>query len=236
METLTDAALADLRRKVSAGDDGLDRLRLVAAPFVPEVRLHLAEDAIVWWARMEAEVGHRLPPPYWASVWAGGQALARYLLDHPQVVAGRRVLDLATGSGLAGIAAALAGAASVTANDIDPYAAAAVALNAGVNGVRVTCADGDLLDSVPRTDLLLAGDVFYDAPMAARVLPFLERVAASGAAVLVGDPGRGHLPVDRMQVVASYRVPTTEAFVDGPVPRVQVLRLACGAPLPGEIP
>ncbi|MEH1013253.1 50S ribosomal protein L11 methyltransferase [Micromonospora sp. CPCC 206060] len=236
METLTDAALTDLRGKVSAGDDGLDRIRLVDAPFVPEVRLHLAEDAIVWWARMEAEAGHPLPPPYWASVWAGGQALARYLLDHPDVVAGRRVLDLATGSGLAGIAAALAGAGSVTVNDIDPYAAAAVALNAQANGVHVTCTDGDLLDSVPQTDLLLAGDVFYDAPMAARVLPFLERTAASGATVLVGDPGRGHLPIDRMQVVTSYRVPTTEAFADTPVPRVQVLRLACGPPLPGEIP
>lgn len=224
--TLTDAAMADLERKMSTvADGGLDRLRLVAVPFVPEIRLHLAEDAIVWWARMEAEAGHALPAPYWASVWAGGQALARYVLDHPREVAGRQVLDFATGSGLAGIAAALAGAASVTANDVDPYAFAVVSLNARANGVEVSITDGDLLESVPQTDLLLAGDVFYDAEMAARVLPFLERVAASGATVLVGDPGRGHLPPGRMQVMATYQVPTTEAFVDSPLRQVQVLRL-----------
>ncbi|MGS2615167.1 class I SAM-dependent methyltransferase [Micromonospora sp. LZ34] len=220
-----DAALTDLEREILAPGGGLDRLRLVRTPFVPEVRLHLAEDAIVWWARMEAHAGRSLPPPYWASAWAGGQALARYLLDHPELAAGRRVLDLAAGSGLVAIAAALAGARQVVANDIDPYAVAAVTVNARANRVTVAATGGDLLDSDGAgVDLLVAGDVFYSAPMAARVLAFLRRVAATGADVLVGDPGRGHLPPDRLTVVADYPVPTTEPSVDSPVRRVQVLR------------
>lgn len=165
------------------------------------------------------------PPPYWASAWAGGQALARHLLDHPDLAAGRRVLDLAAGSGLVAIAAALAGAAQVTANDIDPYAVAAVTVNARVNRVRVAVTADDLLDSAPAgTDLLVAGDVLYDRALADRMLPFLARAAAGGADVLVGDPDRGHLPAGRLAVVASYPVPTTEPTVGSPVRRVQVLR------------
>ncbi|MEU3456053.1 50S ribosomal protein L11 methyltransferase [Micromonospora sp. NPDC006766] len=217
-------ALEDLEREIAAPGAGLDRLRLVAAPFVPEVRLHLAEDAILWWARMEAAAGHRLAPPYWASVWAGGQALARHLLDHPELAAGRRVVDLAAGSGLVAIAAALAGAERVVANDIDPYAVAAVTVNARANRVAVAATDADLLDATVRADLLLAGDVLYDAALAERVLPFLQRAAERGVEVLVGDPDRGHLPPDRLEVVASYPVPTTEPSVDSPVRRVQVLR------------
>ncbi|GAA4577334.1 methyltransferase [Micromonospora coerulea] len=217
-------ALADLEREIALPGTGLDRLRLMETPFVPEVRLHLAEDAIVWWARMEAAAGGRLPPPYWASAWAGGQALARYLLDHPELVAGRRVLDLAAGSGLVAIAAALAGADQVVANDIDPYAVAAVTVNARVNGVRVAATADDLLDSTVTADLLVAGDILYDAALARRVLPFLRRAADQGAVVLVGDPDRGHVPPGRLEVVASYPVPTTEPFVDSPVRRVQVLR------------
>ncbi|WP_433394244.1 class I SAM-dependent methyltransferase [Micromonospora sp. KLBMP9576] len=218
-------ALTELEREIDAPGDGMDRLRLVRIPFVPEVRLHLAEDAIVWWARMEADAGHALPAPYWASVWAGGQALARHLLDHPELVAGRRVLDLAAGSGLVAIAAALAGAERVIANDIDPYAVAAVTVNARANRVRVTATGDDLLDAVPdEVDLLVAGDVLYDATMAARMLPFLCRTAATGTDVLVGDPGRGHLPPGLLAAVASYPVPTTEPAVDSPVRRVQVLR------------
>ncbi|SCL15646.1 Predicted nicotinamide N-methyase [Micromonospora nigra] len=217
--------LAELEREIVVPGAGLDRLRLTPVPFVPEVRLHLAEDAIVWWARMEASVGRRLPPPYWASVWAGGQALARHLLDHPELAAGRRVLDLAAGSGLVAVAAALAGADRVEANDIDPYAVAAVTFNARANRVRVTTSGADLLDSVPAgVDLLVAGDVFYDRGMARRVLPFLHRAAAAGTDVLVGDPGRGHLPAHRLAVVADYPVPTTEPCVGSPVRRVQVLR------------
>ncbi|RKN50675.1 methyltransferase [Micromonospora endolithica] len=221
------AALADLEREIGAPGAGLDRLCLVPTPFVPEVRLYLAEDAILWWARMEAHAGRRLPPPYWASVWAGGQALARYLLDHPDLVAGRRVLDLAAGSGLVAIAAALAGAAQVVANDIDPYAVAAVTVNAQANHVSVVSRGGDLLDSDPvGVDLLVAGDVLYSRGLAARMLPFLHRAAAAGADVLLGDPGRGHLPPGGLAVVADYPVPTTEPAVDTPLRRVQVLRPA----------
>ncbi|MDH6465397.1 putative nicotinamide N-methyase [Micromonospora sp. A200] len=219
------AALSVLAREIDAPGDGLDRLRLVPTPFVPEVWLHLAEDAIVWWARMEAAAGRTLPPPYWASAWPGGQGLARYLLDHPELAAGRRVLDLAAGSGLVAIAAALAGASEVVANDVDPWAVAAVTVNARANGVAVTATEGDLLDGdATGVDLLLAGDVLYDAGLAGRVLPFLRRAAAAGAVVLVGDPDRGHLPAEALEVVASYPVPTTEPYVDSPVRRVQVLR------------
>ncbi|MFI6781669.1 class I SAM-dependent methyltransferase [Micromonospora sp. NPDC050276] len=218
-------ALTELEREIDAPGSGLDRLRLTPTPFVPEVRLYLAEDAIVWWSRMEAAAGHALPAPYWASAWPGGQALARHLLDHPELAAGRRVLDLAAGSGLVAIAAALAGAADVIANDIDPYAVAAVTLNARANRVAVDATGDDLLDGTEtKADLVLAGDVFYDRAMADRMLPFLQRAAAGGADVLVGDPGRGHLPADRLTVLADYPVPTTEPSVDSSLRRVQVLR------------
>jgi predicted nicotinamide N-methyase len=218
-------ALTELEREIDAPGAGLDRLRLMPTPFVPEVRLHLAEDAIVWWARMEADAGHALPAPYWASAWAGGQALARHLLDHPELVAGRRVLDLAAGSGLVAIAAALAGAEEVIANDIDPYAVAAVTLNARANRVAVDANGDDLLDGAEvKADLVVAGDVFYDRAMADRVLPFLQRAATAGADVLVGDPDRGHLPADQLTVLADYPVPTTEPSVDSTLRRVQVLR------------
>ncbi len=219
------SALVDLEREVGRTGGGLDRLSLVPVPFVPEVRLHLAEDPIVWWARMEARAGHALAPPYWASVWAGGQALARHLLDHPDLVAGRRVLDLAAGSGVVAIAAALAGAAHVTADDTDPYAVAAVTVNARANGVTVEATSRDLLDTTPAgLDLLVAGDVLYDRETAARMLPFLFRAAAAGVEVLVGDPGRGHVPPRALAVVADYAVPTTEPAPNSPIRRVQVLR------------
>ena len=182
-------ALADLEREVAEPGTGLDRLRLVAVPFVPEVRLHLAEDPTVWWARMEAQAGAVLTPPFWASAWPGGRAVARYVLDHPDAVAGRRVLDLASGSGLVAIAAGKAGAAAVTANDVDPYALAAITLNARANTVAVTETPRDLLDGDGgNAETVLAGDVFYTGSLARRMLAFLERVAARGDRVLVGDP------------------------------------------------
>ncbi|MDM4719879.1 50S ribosomal protein L11 methyltransferase [Micromonospora sp. WMMA1363] len=221
----TEAALVDLEREIGTPGGGLDRLRLAPTPFVPEVRLHLAEDPIVWWARMEAGAGHALPPPYWASVWAGGQALARHLLDHPDLVVGRRVLDLAAGSGVVGIAAALAGAARVVADDVDPYAVAAVTVNSRANNVTVEVTGEDLLDSTPAgVDLVVAGDVLYDRATAARMLPFLFRVASAGVDVLVGDPDRGHQPTDGLAVVADYPVRITEPASGPPVRRVQVLR------------
>jgi predicted nicotinamide N-methyase len=217
--------LLELEHEVATRGTGLDRLRLVEVPFVPEVRLHLAEDSTVWWARMEARADTRLAPPYWASAWAGGRAVARYVLDHPHTVAGRRVLDLASGSGLVAIAACRAGAAAVTANDIDPYAIAAITLNARTNDVAIAGSHADLLDGDGGdAETVLAGDVFYDQPLSLRMLDFLERVAARGAEVLIGDPGRGHLPEERFEIVASYDLPRADAFVDAQLTRMNVLR------------
>jgi predicted nicotinamide N-methyase len=210
---------------LAANGPGLDRLRLVEAPFVPEVRLHLAQDAIVWWARMEAEVGAELTAPFWATAWPGGQALARYVLDRPVTVAGRRVLDVGSGSGLVAIAAGLAGAAVVTANDVDPYALSAITLNARANGVAVAPCHGDLLDGDGGdADVVLAGDVFYSEAIAKRMGPFLHRAAARGAQVLIGDPGRAHLPRDRMTIMASYPPPAPAAPTEPQISRISVLQ------------
>jgi predicted nicotinamide N-methyase len=210
---------------LKSGVAGMDGLRLADVPFVPGIQLHLAEDAIVLRARMEAAVGRALPAPYWANAWAGGQALARYILDHPDVVAGRSVLDVASGSGLVAIAAAVAGATAVTANDIDHYASAAITLNARANRVAVEVSHDDLLDGDGGgADVVLAGDVFYNGSMAERMLRFLERAAARGARVLVGDPGRPHLPSDRLEVVASYQVSTMDAAEDAEIRETHVLR------------
>jgi predicted nicotinamide N-methyase len=179
-------------------------------PLVPEVRLHTGDEVVELWESTEQSAGRAgagLPPPFWAFPWAGGQALARHVLDHPGLVAGRRVFDLAAGSGLVGIAAALAGAAEVVANDVDPLAVVAVALNAGINGVTIAVEPADVLDTDPAADVVLAGDVFYDRSMAARVLPFLRRAAGRGALVLVGDPQRAHLPRGGLRRVAEHVVP-----------------------------
>ena len=208
---------------VAARADEFDGLRLVCLPFVPQIRLHLADDAIVLRARLEAQVGPGLTP-YWANARAGGQALARSILDHPQVVAGRRVLDVASGSGLVAIAAAKAGAAEVTANDIDPYALAAVAMNAAANAVTVTVNEGDLLDGEGGdAEVILAGDAFYGPELAARMQGLLRRAAARGARVLVGDPGRGHLPDRWLKVLTSYRVRGLGAAEDTELTDVSVL-------------
>lgn len=214
-----------LGRLLESGAGAIDGLRLTAVPFVPGVHLHLASDAVVLKARLEAERGQRLPPPLWADVWAGGQALAHYIIDHPELVAGRTVLDVASGSGVVAITAAVAGAAHVTANDIDPYALAAIALNARSNGVAVAVRPGDLLDGDGEgVDVVLAGDVFYSEPMAARMLSFFARATARGARVLVGDPGRACLPRERFAVVASYPLSMTGAGQDAQVSRAYVLQ------------
>lgn len=181
----------------------------VATPArVPEVRLHLAEDAFALWRLVGAEQGLAdPPPPFWAFAWAGGQALARYVLDHPALVRGRHVLDLASGSGLVAIAAARAGAATVTASDVDPFALAAIALNVELNGVEVGRVPGDLLDGEAGAEVVLAGDVFYERSLAERMLPFLERVRGQGAQVLIGDPSRDFLPRSRLEPLATYEVP-----------------------------
>jgi len=220
-------ALAYLEDEVVPADGpGLDQLHLVDAPLVPEVRLHLAQDAIVWWARMEAESGEVQAAPYWATAWPGGQALARYVLDHPSLVAGRRVLDVASGSGLVAIAAGLAGAAAVIANDIDPYALAAIELNARVNGVQLSSWPDDLLDGDGGdADVVLAGDVFYNDAIARRMGPFLHRAAARGAVVLVGDPGRGYLPADQLATAASYPAPAGAPSMEPQIAAMSVYRL-----------
>ncbi|GAA2904126.1 nicotinamide N-methylase [Actinoplanes cyaneus] len=188
------------------------RAHTVLAPvaFIPEVKLRQAEEPIALWEATEAS-GDEQPPPFWAFAWAGGQALARHILDEPSLVAGRSVLDLATGSGLVAVAAALAGARPVVANDIDPLSLAAAAANAEDNGVAVQTLEGDLLDTDDKYGVVLAGDVFYSREMAGRVLPYLRRAAGRGSLVLVGDPGRAYLPEGLVRR-ATYDVPVTEAL------------------------
>ena len=193
------AAAPDLAAAVRA------RLPLRTTPGVPELRLHLAAPGSGLRELAEAFGGGA---PYWAFAWGGGVALARRLLDRPGEVAGRSVVDLGADSGLAALAAARAGAARVLAVDVDPLAAAAVALNAEANGLAVAFEAADLLDGpAPAADLLLAGDVFYDGALAARVAPFLDRAAAAGCEVWVGDPGRGDLPLHRLERLAAYDLP-----------------------------
>jgi len=186
--------------------------RLVPVPLVPEIRLHQAGDPIGLWQRTEDAAGQAgLNPPFWAFAWAGGQALARYLLDHPETARGRHVIDMASGSGLVAIAAAMAGAAAVTAYDIDPLAADAIRVNSAANGVTVLAVCADVLDQndipAPGTDLVLVADAFYERDLAARAMRFLERARARGARALAGDLGRAYLPRTRLSPLASYDVP-----------------------------
>jgi predicted nicotinamide N-methyase len=204
--------------------------RLAPVPHVPEISLYVADESVPMWEKTEEELGAiGLPPPYWAFAWAGGQALARHVLDHSGIVAGRRVLDLAAGSGLVAIAAAKAGAAPVIAVDIDAFTEAAIALNAEANDVYVEILMQDLLDSavpdIPRYDVILVGDLFYERDTAARALAFLDRNAASGARVLIGDPGRTYLPKDRLTLLAEYSVPVTRELEDMEIKRTSVWEL-----------
>ena len=183
---------------------------VASPPLVPEIRLHLASEVVPLWQATEANLTERgLPPPYWAFAWPGGQALARYLLDHPDLVQGKRVLDFAAGSGLAGIAAAKAGARGVAAAEIDRFAIAAIGLNASLNGVGLELIEADILGGASRWDLVLAGDVCYERPMAERVGQWLAALAAAGTRVLMGDPGRNYLPAKGLSEIARYQVPTS---------------------------
>jgi predicted nicotinamide N-methyase len=184
----------------------------VRPSLVPEVRLRVADDVVALWEAMEEDGGVVLrDPPFWAAAWPGGQALARHVLDEPSLVAGRTVLDLGSGSGLVAVAAALAGAAEVTASEVDPYGRTAVGVNAELNGVGPVRVVGDLLAGPPpAAEVVLAGDVCYDRAMTERVLPFLVAARTAGAEVLVGDPGRPYLPADRLERVAVLDVPETE--------------------------
>lgn len=196
---------------------------LIAPPHVAEIRLHLADQAHDLWLKTEeelAEIG--LPPPYWAFAWAGGQGLARYVLDHPGIVRGARVLDFAAGSGLVGIAAAKAGAASVLCADIDAFCETAIRLNAAANGVTLAFTAVDPIGTDDGWEVLLAGDVFYEKPFAERLWPWLQALRARGAAVLVGDPGRAYLPKHGLAPLATYQVPVTRALEDAEVKRTTV--------------
>ncbi|MBB4568140.1 class I SAM-dependent methyltransferase [Rhizobium leucaenae] len=202
---------------------------LTAPPHVPEIRLHLASEAHDLWLKTEEELeAIGLPPPFWAFAWAGGQGLARYVLDHPDTVAGKRVLDFASGSGLVAIAAKLAGASHVLAADIDPWAETATRLNAAENDVALDFTGDDLIGRIMDVDVILAGDVFYDRDFADRLIPWFRQLAGEDRLVLVGDPGRAYLPKDRLEAEASYQVPVTRALEDSEVKKTTVWRFLAG--------
>ena len=201
--------------------------RLLPVPHAPEIKLYLADEATALWMKTEEELGEMgLPPPFWAFAWAGGQALARYILDHPELVRGRRVLDVATGSGLVAIAAAMAGAARVEASEIDDFALAAIGLNAAENGVTIEVRAGDLVGADEGWDVVLAGDVSYERDMAARMTDWLEGLSRRGALALIGDPGRSYLARDRLSAVAEYRIAVSRDLEDAEIKRTQVWRFA----------
>ncbi|HET6194276.1 MAG TPA: 50S ribosomal protein L11 methyltransferase [Acetobacteraceae bacterium] len=210
-------------------EQGFVRAQTVAnrASLVPEIALHLADEITPIWQATEAWLAeNNVDPPFWAFAWPGGQALARHVLDYPSVAAGRRVLDFAAGCGLAAIACARAGAASVEAAEIDPLARAAIALNAAANDVAVAVLVGDVVGADCRWDLILCGDVCYEAPMTGRILPWLRRMTAQ-AEVWIADPGRAYLPDDGLAAFASYRVPTSLELEDRTERQVTLYRLGC---------
>ncbi len=199
--------------------------RLLSPPLAPDLRLHLADEAVELWTKTEEELGEMgLPPPFWAFAWAGGEALARFLVEHPETVRGKRVLDFASGSGLVAIAAAKAGAACVEASDIDEFAWQAIALNAEANGVEVHVRPGDLTGATDDWDVVLAGDVAYERDMAETVTNWLATLARRGADVLIGDPGRAYLAREKLALQVEYRVPVTRALEDAEIKRTGVYR------------
>ena len=207
----------------------LENTRLQRPPHTPEIELRLADEVTpIWRLTEEALEELGLPPPFWAFAWAGGQALARYILDEPQVVAGKAVIDFATGSGIVAIAAMKAGAARVLAADIDVFCGPAVALNAAQNGVAVDFTDQDLLEAPPPAwaQVILAGDICYEKPLAARVMAWLKAARAAGAEVLIGDPGRSYFPRTGLVKLAEYQVQTTRELEDMEVKKTAVWTLA----------
>jgi predicted nicotinamide N-methyase len=200
--------------------------RLRPVPHAPEISLHVADEATELWQKTEEELGEiGLPPPFWAFAWAGGQALARYILDHPETVRGRRVLDFASGSGLVAIAAMKAGAAEVMACDIDSFAIAAMDLNAKANGVSINPLRADIVGQDRGWDTVLAGDICYERDLADRVIEWLSGLSRRGATVLIGDPGRSYLPKDRLETIAAYEVPVTRTLEDADIKKSSVWRL-----------
>ncbi|MGA0562673.1 class I SAM-dependent methyltransferase [Ancylobacter sp. VNQ12] len=200
--------------------------RLLPVPLVPEIALHLAEESLPIWQRTEEELGEiGLPPPFWAFAWAGGQALARHILDHPEIVRGKRVLDFASGSGLVAIAALKAGAAHVEAADIDRFAQAAIALNATQNAAAdVTILAADIIGTDAGWQVVLAGDIAYERDLSERVFAWLETLSARGADVWIGDPGRSYLPRERLEKQAEYGVPVSRDLEDAEIKHTSVWR------------
>ncbi|MDM7944969.1 MAG: 50S ribosomal protein L11 methyltransferase [Oceanibaculum nanhaiense] len=204
--------------------------RLGAAPLVPELALYLADAVMPLWEMTEADLERQgVPPPYWAFAWPGGQAVARLILDRPELVKARRVLDLGAGGGIAAIAAMRAGALRATANDIDALALAAIALNAAANGVTIDALGRDLLDDVARDwDIILAGDLCYEKPMAGRVMGWLRTAASTGTTVLLGDPGRAYAPADGLYKLGDFAVPVSRDLEDRDIRHTAVWQVLPG--------
>ncbi|HLY14669.1 MAG TPA: 50S ribosomal protein L11 methyltransferase [Candidatus Limnocylindrales bacterium] len=210
----------------------LRHTRLRPVPGLEAIRLHLGDEALPLWHAVQVETGDPdTALPYWAFAWGGGLAIAHYLRAHSEAVAGRRVFDLASGSGLCAIAALRAGAAEVTANDIDPFSEAAIRLNAKANGVRVDFVRGDILDEEPpHAEVVLAGDCWYEAVLAQRVTPWLRRAADRGSLVLIGDPGRRYLPTEQLAELARFEVRTTTELEDLALKQGRVFELQPAPP------
>ncbi|MEM9357330.1 MAG: methyltransferase [Pseudomonadota bacterium] len=219
---------------MTSADPGADRAafirentRILSPPLVPEVQLHLAEESVPLWEKTEEELGEmNVPPPFWAFAWAGGQALARYILDHSELAEGKRVVDLGAGSGLCAIAARLAGAVDVLAADVDPFTPFAIAMNSEINNTQISATTKDLLvEPPPPVDLLLVGDLFYEKELSHSVLSWCQQAARTGALVLIGDPKRSFFPVENFEPVAEYSVPVTRALEDSEIKRTLVWRM-----------
>ncbi len=203
-----------------------ENTRVSAPPHCPEIKLHLADDAVAIWELTEEELGRiGLEPPFWAFAWAGGQALGRYVLDHAETVRGKRVLDVASGSGIVAIAAMMSGARQAVAADIDAFAAPAAQMNAALNGVTIQTSSADPLAQTPDADVILVGDLFYDRDIAKRLLDWLLAAQARGIKVLVGDPGRYYFPRDAFTLRAEYQVTVTRALEDSEVKKTGVWAL-----------
>lgn len=199
--------------------------RIADAPLTPELRFHLADETIAIWQQTEEALGEAgLPPPFWAFAWAGGQALARYLMDNPALVAGKRVLDFASGCGIAGIGAAKAGASQVDASEIDAFAVEAIKANATLNDVVLNATLADLVDRDEGWDVVLAGDVFYEGPGAQRIAGWLRTLHQRGCLVLIGDPGRHFLPKSMLEPLARYDTPVSRDLEDRDVRLARVWR------------
>jgi predicted nicotinamide N-methyase len=216
------------RRSIANAEDFIRaQTRLLPVPHAPELLLHVADEATELWQKTEEELGEMgLPPPFWAFAWAGGQALARYILDNPDLVAGKRVLDFASGSGLVAIAAAQAGAAHVEASEIDAFAMRAITLNAEANGVqdRITPLQRDVIGEKEAWDVILAGDICYQKDIADKVSAWLLERHQAGVTVMIGDPGRSYLPRENLTEIAVYQVPTTRSLEDAEIKRSAVWR------------